>query len=162
MNTTNAPDDESLAKDRAALQAYFDAFPFYKLMGMKLEEITPGHARLSISWREDLCQPAGIMHGGVLASLVDTAIAHSILLTPEYRAASQEHGGRMVSVDLRLKYLRPVSVGKVFCDARVVRLGRQVIHTEAVVSDVEGRQIALGDSMYMLVTGQQLQRREGD
>ena len=40
-----------------------------------------------MSWRTDLCQPAGIMHGGAIASLVDTAIAHSILLTPTYREA---------------------------------------------------------------------------
>jgi acyl-CoA thioesterase len=151
--------DPSLEKDRQALFEYFRAFPFNQLMGMELLEIEPGRARLSMNWREDLCQPAGILHGGALASLADTAIAHSILLTPEHRAQRDEHGGRIVSVDLRLKYLRPVSAGKVYCDARVVRMGRQIIHTEAVVTDPDGKQVALADSIYMMVTGQQLKRR---
>lgn len=158
---TSVPsDDETLEKDRQALFAYFREFPFNKLLGMELVEVEPGRARLAMSWREDLCQPAGILHGGAMASLADTAIAHSILLTPEHRAQRDEHGGRMVSVDLRLKYLRPVSAGKVYCDARVVRMGRQIIHTEAVISDADGKQIALADSIYMLVTGKQLKRRD--
>lgn len=154
-----AADDDSLEKDRQALKAFFRAFPFNQLMGMELLEIDPGRARLSMSWREDLCQPAGILHGGTLASLVDTAIAHAILLTPEHRALRDEHGGRMVSVDLRLKYLRPVSSGQVFCEARVVRMGRQIIHADAVVSDPDGKQVVLGDSIYMLIKSQQLQKR---
>ncbi len=155
----SASDDQSLEKDRQALFAFFRNFPFNQLMGMELLEIDPGRARLSMSWREDICQPAGIIHGGAIASLVDTAIAHSILLTPEHRALRDEHGARMVSVDLRLKYLRPVSSGKIFCDARVVRMGRQIIHTDAVVTNDEGKQVALGDSIYMMVTGKQLEKR---
>lgn len=158
MNTSPAADD-SLDKDRQALLAYFRHFPFSQLMGMEIVELEPGRARLSMTWREDLCQPAGILHGGAIASLVDTAIAHSILLTPEHRAIRDEHGGRLVSVDLRIKYLRPVSAGQVFCDARVVRMGRQIIHADAVVSAPDGKEVALGDSIYMMVRGKQLERR---
>jgi acyl-CoA thioesterase len=154
-----ATSDDSLEKDRKALFTFFQAFPFNQLMGMELVDISPGRARLAMNWREDLCQPAGILHGGAMASLADTAIAHSILLTPEHRAMRDEHGGRIVSVDLRLKYLRPVSEGKVFCDARVLRMGRQIIHTDAVISTPEGKEVALADSIYMMVTGRQLERR---
>ncbi len=158
MSTESASED-SLEKDRQALFTFFRHFPFNQLMGMELVDIEPGRARLSMSWREDLCQPAGILHGGAMASLADTAIAHAILLTPEHRALRDEHGGRMVSVDLRLKYLRPVGEGKVFCDARVLRMGRQIIHTDAVITTPEGKEVALADSIYMLVTANQLQRR---
>jgi uncharacterized protein (TIGR00369 family) len=159
MTTPASLADDSLEKDRQALFAFFKSFPFNKLMNMELLEIDPGRSRLSMSWREDLCQPAGIIHGGAIASLVDTAIAHAILLTPEHRAMRNELGGRMVSVDLRLKYLRPVSAGKIFCDARVVRMGRQIIHADALVTSDEGKDVALGDSIYMLVTGKQLEKR---
>ena len=100
------------------------------------------------------------MHGGAIASLVDTAIAHSILLTPEYMEAHKQ-GGRIVSLDLRIKYLRPVSAGKIFCDARVTRLGRQIIHAVADVTDGEGKEVATGDSIYMLVAGDRLQKKTG-
>lgn len=157
MNTASA--DDSLDKDRQALLAYFRHFPFSQLMGMEIVELDPGRSKLSMTWREDLCQPAGILHGGAIASLVDTAIAHSILLTPEHRAIRDEHGGRLVSVDLRIKYLRPVSAGQVFCEARVVRMGRQIIHADAVVTSPDGKEVALGDSIYMMVKGKQLEKK---
>ena len=129
-------------------------------MGFELVDVEPGQARLAMSWRTDLCQPAGIMHGGAIASLVDTAIAHSILLTPVYMEAHKQ-GGRIVSLDLRIKYLRPVSAGKIFCNARVTRLGRQIIHAVADVTDGEGKDVATGDSIYMLVAGDRLQKKTG-
>ena len=146
--------------ERQGLREFFKTFSFFKLMGFELVEVEPGRARLAMSWRADLCQPAGIMHGGAIASLVDTAIAHSILLTPAYMEAHKQ-GGRIVSLDLRIKYLRPVSAGKIFCNARVTRLGRQIIHAVADVTDGEGKEIASGDSIYMLVAGDRLQKKTG-
>lgn len=146
---------EQLEKKRRGLIEFFNNFAFNKLLGMKLLEVEPGRARLSLSWRPDLCQPAGILHGGVIASLVDTAIAHAILLMlPD--TDSPTTGGRIVSVDLRLKYLRPVSEGEVFCDAHIVRPGRQIIHAAATVTNAEGKEVALGDSIYMKVSTDQL------
>ncbi len=153
-------DPQLVERERRDVFQFFAEFPFFMLIGLELIEIEPGHARLSVGWRSDLCQPAGIMHGGILASLIDTSIAHSILLTPVYLAAKPE-GGRIVSIDLRVKFLRPVSSGRVVCDARVTRLGRQIIHTAATVADAGGKEVATGDSIYMLVSRDQLQRRGG-
>jgi acyl-CoA thioesterase len=158
MNQPADAADDSLDKERRQLFEFFKTFPFNKVMGMELLEAEPGRSRLSMSWREDLCQPAGILHGGAIASLADTAIAHAILLTPAGRE-SRAQGGGMVSVDLRIKYLRPVSSGKVFCNARVSRLGRQVIHAAATLTDSEGKEVAHGDSIYMIVTRDQLTKR---
>jgi uncharacterized protein (TIGR00369 family) len=153
------PDDaELIEKERRGIIEFFKTFPFFKLMGIELLEIEPGRARLSIDWRKDLCQPAGIMHGGAMASLVDTAIAQAILLTPAH-LETRAKGGTMVTIDLRIKYLRPVSGGRLICEARVTRLGRQIVHASAVVSDEAGKEVAFGDSIYMLVSGDQLRKR---
>ncbi len=151
-------DPQLIERERRDLFRFFAEFPFFNLIGLELIDVEPGHARLSVGWRSDLCQPAGIMHGGILASLIDTSIAHSILLTPLYLAAKPQ-GGRIVSVDLRVKYLRPVSSGRVVCDAQVTRLGRQIIHTAATVVDAESKEVATGDSIYMLVSQERLQKR---
>jgi uncharacterized protein (TIGR00369 family) len=145
-------------KARQELMTYFKDFPFFKLMGIELVDIEPGRAVLAATWRDDLCQPAGIMHGGVLASLVDTAIAQAILLTPQHLAIRAQGGG-MVTIDLRLKYLRPVSAGRVLCEARTVRVGRQIVHATATVTDAAGKEVALGDSTYMLIAKEQLQKK---
>jgi uncharacterized protein (TIGR00369 family) len=157
MAESETGSDEQLEKKRQGLIEFFHNFPFNQLLGMKLLEVDPGRARLSMSWRPELCQPAGILHGGMIASLVDTAIAHAIMLTlPDIDSPTA--GGGIVSVDLRLKYLRPVSEGEIFCDAHVVRPGRQIIHTAATVTNAEGKQVALGDSIYMKVSGEQLRK----
>jgi len=150
----------AIEAERRGLREFFKTFPFFQLMGFELVDVEPGQARLAMSWRADLCQPARIMHGGAIATLVDTAIAHSILLTPAYIEAHKQ-GGRMVSLDLRIKYLRPVSAGKIFCNARVTRLGRQIIHAVADVTDGEGKDVATGDSIYMLLAGDRLQKKTG-
>jgi uncharacterized protein (TIGR00369 family) len=150
---------ELIKQYRAGLEEFFREFPFFKLMGIELVSVEPHRARLRASWRPDLCQPAGIMHGGVIATLVDTAVAQSILLTPEFLAAQQD-GARMVSVDLRIKYLRPVSEGIVECDAHTPRIGRTISHATAVVTDANGKEVATGDSIYMIIGRDQLQKRQ--
>lgn len=150
--------NDNVEQHRQVLFEFFRDFPFFKLMGIELVEVDPGRAKLRVGWRPDLCQPAGIMHGGVIASVVDTAIAQSILLTPRYLEA-HARGARIVSVDLRIKFLRPVSQGDIICEAHTPRVGRSISHSTAVVTNAEGKEVATGDSIYMIVEGQQLQKR---
>jgi uncharacterized protein (TIGR00369 family) len=149
---------QSLEKDRQSILEFFNSFPFFKLLGMKLVEIEPHRARLSVSWREDLCQPAGLLHGGVIATLIDTAIAQSILLTPTYREA-HAGGAQMVTIELRIKYLRPVTSGTVICEAHSPRIGRSITHSTAVVTDSAGKEVAIGDSIYTIVQPDQLKKK---
>jgi uncharacterized protein (TIGR00369 family) len=141
---------ELIDEKRQAILKSFGDFAFVNLLGIEMLEVDPGRARLQVAWRPDLCQPAGIMHGGVIASLVDTAIAQSMLLTPEYLAAHAA-GALIVTVDLRIKYLRPVSGGVVICEARTPRVGRTISHSTATVTDQAGKEVATGDSIYMIV-----------
>ena len=150
--------EPSVERAREDLFAFFRDFPFFKLMGIELVEVEPGRARLKMAWRPELCQPAKIMHGGAIASLVDTAIAQSILLTPRYMEA-HARGARIVSVDLRIKYLRPVSQGTIICEARTPRVGRTISFCNATVTDDAGNEVATGDSIYMIVEGERLKKK---
>ncbi len=78
------------------------------------------------------------MHGGVIASLIDTGIAYALLPCEEVHLVLQR-GGSLVSIDLRVKYLRPVSAGTITCEAKVTRLGRQISHADAVVTNEAGK-----------------------
>jgi uncharacterized protein (TIGR00369 family) len=140
------------------LMDFFHEFPFFQLIGMKVLDIEPGWSRLQIEYRHDLCQPAGIMHGGIIATLIDTGIAHALLMTEPYQEAFKKGGG-IVSVDLRVKYLRPVSEGVIICESKIPRLGKQIIHGESIVTNEAGKEVARGDSIYMAVAGHQYQRR---
>jgi acyl-CoA thioesterase len=120
-------------------------------------DVGPGWSKASVSYREDLTQPAGILHGGVISTLIDTGIAHALMTTDRWAEIHHE-GGALVSVDLRVKFLRPVSQGTILCDAKVVRSGRHILHAEAVVNGEDGKEVARGDAIYMAVPKSQIER----
>jgi uncharacterized protein (TIGR00369 family) len=121
-------------------------------------DVGPGWAKASVSHREDLTQPAGIMHGGVISTLIDTGIAHALMMTDRWTEVRHD-GGALVSVDLRVKFIRPVSEGTIVCDAKAVRSGRQILHAEAVVTGEDGKEVARGDAIYMAVPKSRIERR---
>jgi acyl-CoA thioesterase len=143
---------------RQALLDHAAQFPFFRLIGLELVDAQPGWSKSRLTWRPDLTQPAGVMHGGVIATLVDTGIAYALLLQDDVRRHG-ESGGTIVSVDLRIKYFRPVSEGPVLCEARVVRPGRRIMHAEAIVTNADDKEVARGDAIYAAIAGDELRRR---
>jgi len=142
---------------REGILAFAEQFPFFRLIGLEILDLGPGWSKARLRHRPDLNQPAGVMHGGVIASVIDSGIAHALLMTDTFREVRRD-GGALVSVDLRVKYFRPVSEAEVVCESKVVRLGRQIIHADSVVTNAEGKEVARGDATYMAVTGERLQR----
>lgn len=136
--------------DKQTVLEFANDVAFFKLIGLRVVDIGPGYSRTEVEYRNDLCQPAGIMHGGIVATLIDTGIAQALLMTDAFRKVA-ERGGSMVSVDLRIKYFRPVSSGIVTCESRIPRLGRHIIHGESTVTNEAGKEVARGDSIYMLI-----------
>jgi uncharacterized protein (TIGR00369 family) len=143
---------EEIAQAREALKAFFAEFPLFRQMGFELVDVEPGRSVIRATHRDDLCQPAGVMHGGVIATLVDTGMAHSILLT-EYNRRLHEGGGSIVSLDLRIKYFRPVPRGKILAVSTAPRIGSRIVHTESIVTNEEGKEVARADAIFMGVEG---------
>lgn len=103
-----------------------DTVPFAKLLGIELDDVSRGTATLGINVRDELKQNHGVVHGGVIASLIDTATAFAIisLLAP---------GERVTTVDLTITYLRPLTEGRVTAVAKVLRAGRRLLVVSAEV-----------------------------
>jgi len=115
--------------------------PFAKLLGMRLVDISPNEAVVEIEMHEDLQQPSGVLHGGVTATLIDTAMAFAVrtYLTDTEPTAT---------IDLTIHYLRPHLEGKAICTARVVRPGKRIFTVSADVHNEAGKLIATGLSTY--------------
>ena len=119
-----------------------DAVPFAKLLGLELDTIEPGLAVMSLRIRQELKQNSGVVHGGAIASLIDTAMAFAIIpLLAE--------GERTTTVDLTINYLRPLTSGRATATARVLRAGRRVIALSADVSDELSNPAATALSTYL-------------
>jgi uncharacterized protein (TIGR00369 family) len=131
--------------DRAELQRQFvDGDPFLRLLGLSFDEARLDAATLSVAFRDDLTQPTGILHGGLHAVLIDTAIAQALLTTIR-------PGCSVVTVRLDTNYFAPVRSGRITATARVIRNGKRIAHGEAVVTDEQDAIVAQGWGVFAVV-----------
>ena len=119
-----------------------DDVPFAQLLGIKVDSMEPGHAVLSLEMRDDLMRNRGIAHGGVAATLIDSAMAMAI----EPMLAANES---TTTVDLTIHYLRPLREGTARASARVVRAGKRVITVSAELFDHNEKLAATAISTYL-------------
>ena len=124
------------------LREAFGNIPYARLLVIEFEHAERGAASLSMDARPELERFGGIIHGGALASLVDTASAFAVLST---LAA----GEQTVTVDLTLHYLKPASGGKLSAHARVLRAGRRLATVSVEVTNESGALVVTALTTYM-------------
>jgi acyl-CoA thioesterase len=140
MNTPELTDEQ-----RRRVEAAREGVPFLKLLGIEVESVAPGTATLSVAVREELMRNDRIVHGGVMASLIDSAFAFAII-------PMLSDGERTVTVDMTIHYLRPLSSGVAKATARIVRAGRRVITLSAELFDENEKLAATAVSTYLRIT----------
>jgi acyl-CoA thioesterase len=119
---------------RFAMEGWISMGPFERFLHMEIVEAADGKATLTMPFLFDLAQGAGIMHGGALVSLADTAVAMAIKsLLP-----TKTHFG---TISVEAKFLYPVKQGIVTAKAHV--LGRQdrILTGQALVYNEEDRPV---------------------
>lgn len=129
---------------RRRIQKALVTVPFAQLLGIELEDIGSGTATLGFDVRKELTQNHGVVHGGAIASLIDTATAFAIIpmLAPKER---------VTTVDLTISYLRPLTGGRVRAVAKVVRAGRRLFVVSAEVFDKDANLTTTALSTYIKV-----------
>ena len=115
--------------------------PIAATLGFDLDLVEDGRAVFSLEPAEHHYNPIGSVHGGVFATLLDSAAGcavHSTLAA----------GMGYTSVDLNVKFLRGMSAttGRVTCEGRVVHRGRRLALAEATITDGAGRLLATATS----------------
>lgn len=106
-----------------------------RLFGFDLEAAEPGRAVLSMKVRAKHKQVHGVVHGGVLAGLADTAAGLAI-----YSALPR--GTRLATIEMKINYLEPVHAGRLLAEARLLRKGRNFAVAECDVRDSASRLVA--------------------
>jgi 1,4-dihydroxy-2-naphthoyl-CoA hydrolase len=113
------------------------ASPFNQLLGTEWLSDDPAEARARIAVRDELRQPIGLLHGGVLASLVESVCSRATAL------AVLEDGMAAMGQSISVSFLRPVTEGTVEVVARARHRGRTTWTWQAEIMDGEGRLCAL-------------------
>ena len=123
--------------------------PYPRHMAMVLEQVDIDHAVVILQLGNCHLQPFGIVHGGVLATMIDTATFWAAFLK-----LPAEDG--LVNVDLKLNYLQPVIGGRLTARGTCLRAGKSISYSEASVWDENQRLLAHGTSTLMALPGKGL------
>lgn len=133
---------EITAEQLRLIREKFETNHFPKSLGIELDSIEHGRARLSLEVKQQHLQLAGIMHGGAIATLIDTAVAFAIV-------GASKPGSRFTTIEMKVNYLRPIREGRVVADAKLIRDGRRIVVSDCDVYDSEGKLSAKGLLTYM-------------
>lgn len=135
-----------------------DKIPFCHLLGVKVDSFDPDAPQLGLEMRDSLLGnfAQGMLHGGVIASLLDSVAGVAILLkmaqqSPQDDVAAQiREFGKMSTIDLRIDYLQPGRGKRFVATAEVTRLGKRVANVLMDLRNEKGDRIATGAAAFML------------
>ena len=118
-----------------ALPGWIACAPFEEYLGMKIEAAAEGKATLTMPFRVKHAQGKGLMHGGAVTALADTAVAMAVKsLLPE--------GTHFVTTEFGLTFHAPVLGGPVRAEAETSRRDERNLDGTAVVYAADGTKVA--------------------
>lgn len=118
---------------------------FWDYLGAEVTEISTEHVNCSLDIKEHHLNMVGILHGGVHASLIDSAMG---LL-----ATLQKPGKETVTIQLSINYFAAVKTGKIEVKTAVVQASRSLVTTEGTVYDEQGKMLAKGQAVFKVIDG---------
>jgi uncharacterized protein (TIGR00369 family) len=120
--------------------------PMVQLLGLRLVEADEGRVVFTAEPAEQYYNGMGVVHGGLAAGLLDTALGCAINTT-------MPAGRRFTTLELKVNYTRPLTsaVGTVRCEAKVIHVGSRVATAEARVVDRQGKLYAHGTTTCIAV-----------
>lgn len=120
--------------------------PIASTLGFEGFAVGPGWARFSLTPAEHHYNPIGSVHGGVAATLLDSALGCAVHTT-------LDPGVRYTTVDLRVTFVKPLTAttGPVRCEGRVIHVGSRVGTAEGRITDADGRLYAHGTATCLVI-----------
>jgi len=141
------------AEDFAALPLEFQeellarlrAPAFARKLGLVAEEVRQDYCRMRMPYDPEHDQPMGVVHGGAIASLIDTVVIGAIF------SRMPTLPKKIATVDLHIHYLAPLQREDAIAEAWIRRRGRSMIYLAADVATPNGTVVAHGELAYHVV-----------
>ena len=126
-----------------SMPAWIACAPFERLLGMHIVTAEAGQATLTMPFLESLAQGAGLMHGGAIVSLADTAVVMAIksVVAP---------GTHFATIEMQSRFLHPVKKGVLEARARVVERQGARLKGACEVRDETGRTVMTFESVFQI------------
>ncbi len=112
------PDYDAAVRDSLSRQ------PFIDTVGAAVHELKPGYCELTMQRRHDFTQQHGFFHGGIVASLLDSAAGYAAYsLYPK--------DSTVLTVEYKVNFLKPAMGDRLFASARVIKPGKTLYICQA-------------------------------
>jgi len=122
-----------------------DANPFFKMMGIEVEDFGDGYASLWMEVRPDMLNGAGWLQGGVYVALADEAVALALYTL-------LEEGERIATIDEHTCFIKGVNSGVIAATGDVIRKGRRVAFADGeVTSGEDGTLLSRTSTSYAVI-----------
>ena len=120
--------------------------PIAVLMGMWITEVSEGRVVFAAEPAEYHYNPLGTVHGGVMATLLDSALGCVV-------QSMLPAGIGYTTVELKVNYLRPITVktGTVYCEGKIIYVGGRIATAEGRLTDAEGKLYAHGTTTCLIL-----------
>lgn len=147
----------SVEEQQQAVRQLFERIPFNEYLGIELDVVSRERVVMHLPMKQELVGNFfhGILHGGVIASLLDVAggamamigtFDKHLHLTAEERALRLS---RLGTIDLRIDYLRPGRGQRFSASATLLRSGNKVAVVRSELHNEEGVLVAVGTGTYL-------------
>ena len=131
----------------AIARQFIQALPFSRALGMEVTEMGPGRATITMPWDARLVGDpvTGVLHGGAISALMDTASGASVMSHPAAPTST-------ATLDLRIDYMRPATPGQsIIARAECHHVTRSVAFVRVVACDEDAaRPVAMGTGVFTL------------
>jgi uncharacterized protein (TIGR00369 family) len=136
-----------MPEDKTAIFRDRFAEPFFTVLGLQIDEVRPDYCRMRLPFHPGLRTEGQVVHGGAIASLVDSAgvVAVWSNVPPEIT--------RGATATMTVNYLAAAEAVDLTAEANVVRRGRSVVFVDVDVVSPSGERIAKGSLVYKLSKG---------
>ncbi|MCH9736323.1 MAG: PaaI family thioesterase [Actinomycetia bacterium] len=138
--------DEQQRERRRAVCDVMPKTPFLAGLGIVVERYEPDEATIRLPFRADLTNDGTYFHGGVIASVIDTAGAAAAWSNHDF-----DKGTRASTVAMSIQYVGAAKRSDLLCHARAVRRGKELIFTQITANDADGNIVAHGMQTYRIV-----------
>ena len=118
--------------------------PLFNYLGVIVEHISPEKAVLRLPLRHEFIQGAGVVAGGIFATIADEAMAHVVL-------ANLDEGQSTATIEMNLRFLRPIKEGEIRAVARIIKRGWRIITIAADIRDEENSLLADAGASFIVV-----------
>jgi uncharacterized protein (TIGR00369 family) len=138
--------EEQQTKRRLAIRDLMPTTPFIAHLGVVFDRYEPDDVVLRLPFRADLTNDGTYFHGGVIASVMDTAGAAAAWSNHDF-----DKGARASTIAMTVQYVGAAKQSDLICTARTVRRGKELTFTEITATDADGSVVAHAVQTYRIV-----------